>query len=129
MEWEDRQRFLQAVGPWRLFAGISAPTGTLGLVGLVGSTVRLFFFGDSPVGTLRSAAPLAAYVVLLYMQWLNWKLAATIARTAGGTISSMREWSQLQLRLAWLGLAYLLLHYFEWTVEWGGYFLMRLGNL
>src|SRR5204863_5355843 len=102
MEWDDRQRFLRVVGPLRLLAVVSAITGLLGLLGLVGSTVRIFFEGQSLGSLLREMVPLAAYIVLLYVQWLNWKFADTLAATAGGTTSSMHDWSQLQLRLVWL---------------------------
>ena len=129
MDWEDRQRFLEVVGPFRLFAGINAVTASFGMLGLVGTIVRASFEIGNIGILLRDLVALGAYFVVLYLQWINWRFAATIAATAGGTTSSMREWSRLQLRVVWLNLIYLLLHYLDWTLDWGRFFFTRLSNL
>jgi hypothetical protein len=109
MDWADRMRFLRAVGPLRVFAMAGGVVAVFGLYTMVS---LLFTMPESYTATGTWAESVAkwslAFVrggMLAYVAWLQWKLADAIAATAGGRTGDMNQWSQLQLRLAWWGVA------------------------
>jgi hypothetical protein len=127
MDWADRRRFLKAVGPLRVAAMLTGIGTLVALYGVL-SPIRLAWefnsLGDLRVPTLgRTFISLARTLVMAYACWLQWQLAGAIAKTAGGTDSDMRRWSQIQLSLANTALAtvFIAALYFLWAwivIQW-----------
>jgi membrane glycosyltransferase len=107
MEWTDRRRFLRAVGPLRLYAIAGFLLGGVAILSMIGAIFEsrqiITFQGPADVFlAVRVLFVIAKGLLALYVCWLNWRFADALAATAGGTTSSMNEWSRLQLRLAQL---------------------------
>lgn len=112
MTWADRRRFLQATGPLRVYAAIGLAMGGWLFLGTTQAAYELWRLRGTALG---EPSPLTGIVyavgvlftigrgcLTLYVCWLFWSLAATLAAVAGGSSPSMERWSRLQLRLAWL---------------------------
>jgi len=107
MDWADRRSFLRVVGLLRIAAVAGAVLGFSGLYSMVGNVYESWRLGSlatwsEPLTAIRWLAVFAKAALGFYVCWLQWIFADALAATAGGTTSSMHEWSRIQLRLAWL---------------------------
>jgi hypothetical protein len=119
MDWADRRRFLRSVGPMRVASAIGALLWTMSLLAII----RASFLWTSEMGldsamVIPMALSVAECLVALYSWWLYWRLADAFVATAGGTTSSLCDWSHLEFRLAWVVAAWMALYGISRIMRW-----------
>jgi hypothetical protein len=112
MDWVDRRAFLRSVGPTRIgsiFAGLVWLKICFEWTAYLVS--NQLSDSETAVTFVLGLMVLAQGVIVLYACWLDWNYADALRDVAGGGTSSMRGWSRLHYRTAWLWAASALLSF------------------
>jgi hypothetical protein len=128
--WADRRRFLRAVVPLRVYATCGAAMAGWAVVTLLSTLGQIWSDPDgrtTVVLALRVALSVAFGGTVIYACVLTWRLADAISAAMGGRTAEMRHWSHLQLRMAYVALALLLVNLAGQAFDWFlGYYLVRM---
>jgi hypothetical protein len=123
MDWSDRRTFLRIVGLLRFTAVAGAVVGFSGLYSMGGAAYSSWILGSlatwaEPLVAARWLLVLVKAGLGFYACWLQWIFADALAATAGGRTNRMRDWSTIQLRIAWLAVIMLTINIASSVWEW-----------
>lgn len=108
LAWSDRQRLLWAIAPLRIAIILDALSWSKSSLRYVAFLGRIMLGGEvaasGPTDAVVGLFWFALHPLALWLAWLSWRYVDYLRQIAGGTATTMSQWTRTLYRLAWLGL-------------------------